>query len=187
MLISFFILIVICLIFFVLKTVYDFLMSKNNKMFYNNYNSIVLKDASLVVYLIAVFCFCQTLNLLGIYGKEEVFLTLIVLAIIALLCIVEKVLKHAKNREYFFVASNILQLKFVAEHSENGCIFENVLDSFAVKKQNIGVLENLNFDENEKGFFKNKQNFFASKTFVFDLLSLLFCLAILIVGVVSRV
>lgn len=169
------------MLFFIAKGVVSILYYKKQDRFYDNFVIRCFNDSTLIVEIIVLYCLSLSLYLAGDYGIEECNFTLIVLAIIAALYVGEKVYFHIKNREYFYVQSNIYDLNEMISKLEFNDVLVKADKSYFVlrdKAKFAKLIENYPLCNSSK-LFKER----CIKVSVVNSLCVLFCISILLLGI----
>lgn len=181
---GFLISIIFSLVFFVGKLAFNTYNLFNKKQIYNNTVSKFISDLSFVFYLLVLIALVLSLRMAGDYGDGEVNLTLIVVAVVAALYIVENAGKYAKNRDYLVVESNFYNFKSLIKKEE----FKDVLlplgiGFYFVRKENFNLLKaKLDDEQMSKRSVKS-----IAINALKDTLPILLCVIILVVGLVRAV
>ncbi len=139
--ILFIILIIFSILFFIAKWIVSFLWIKKKESYYNNFVIKCLNDSSNIVNIILLYCLSLSLYLAGDYTIKECNFTLIVLIVIIALYLGEKVYYHIKNRHYFYIQSNIYDLRSLVSKVE----FSQVL--MQKDKENFVLLDREKFEQ----------------------------------------
>lgn len=181
----FIILVILSMIFFIVKGVLSVWQSTKKDIYYNNKLIKYLNDYTLVGYIVLVYAFSISLYLADDYTIAECNFTLIILSIATALFVGEKIYFSVKNRDYLYVESNLYDLKSISEMDE----FNGVLKK--ENKTNFLLLDKDKFEENivlqEKA---DSAKMFKSRVIKFSIssvLSVLLCIAILVVGLLRGV
>lgn len=139
--ILFIVLIIFSILFFIAKWIVSFLWIKKKDSYYNNFVIKCLNDSSNVVNIILLYCLSLSLYIAGDYTIKECNFTLIVLIVIIALYLGEKVYYHIKNRHYFYIQSNIYDLRNLVNKVE----YSQVL--MQKDKENFVLLDREKFEQ----------------------------------------
>lgn len=180
----FLILIIFSMIFFIARLGFKVFNLFNKETLYKNNILKVASDISFLVYLLVLIALLLALCLAGDYGNAERDLTLIVVGIVAALYIANTAIKYSKNRDYFIVESNLYDFKGLLKVDE----FKDILlpcdiGFYKVRKDNFDTLLGLLQEENKK----LKQPKAIALGILKDILPILLCIAVLVLGIVRRV
>lgn len=175
--------IILSLVFFVSKLVFNIYNLFNKKQVYDNRISKYASDLSFIFYLLTLIALVLSLRLAGDYGNGEVNLTIIVVAIVAVLYVVENVKKYAKNRDYLVLESNFYDFKTLVKKQEfKDILLQSGTDFYLVRKENLDVFKGLL--NNEESVKKSAKK--ITIEIVKAVLPIILCVVILVIGIVRE-